>query len=121
RVALPRRDAVATAIGVVAEERATLLHLRRSARRTLRVQAPVALAKGGVEPVSGPFPDVAGRVVESEAVGGKGMHWAGAVPAVRPGVLERERALPDVHAVLAAGLALVAPGIALSFPPAAGA
>ena len=41
--------------------------------------------------------------------------------AVRLGVLEREGALPDVHAVLAAGLALVAPGIDLSLQPAAGA
>src|SRR5690348_13262083 len=62
-----------------------------------------------VEGIGAPLPDVAGRVVQAVGVGREGVDRAGAVEAVGAGVLDRERALPDVHAVLAAGLELRAP------------
>ena len=77
-------------------------------------------AKPWIEPVRGPFPDVARHVVQPVAVGREGVHGAGSVVAVGVGVLGREGALPDVHPVLAARLALVAPGEGLAIEPARG-
>ena len=73
-----------------------------------------------------PFPDVAGGVVQAEAVGLVGVDRAGAVPAVGRRVAAREVALPDVHPGRPPGsnsspqgntLAAVRPGRRVPIPP----
>ncbi|SDC93830.1 hypothetical protein SAMN05216270_10114 [Glycomyces harbinensis] len=72
------------------------------------------------EPVGGPLPDVADRVVQAEAVGGERLHGGGRPVAVRCGVAPGEVAAPDVGAELAVGLELVAPGVDRLLDAAAG-
>src|SRR5206468_2540573 len=102
------------------EIRAALLDLLGACGGTVRIVASVLPVKSWIEPVGGPFPDVAGHVVQSVAIGREGVHGAGSVVAVGAGVFGREGALPDVHSVLAARLALVAPGEDPAIEPAAG-
>src|SRR5947209_9034725 len=91
-----------------------------SGRRAGRIQTPVAGPERGVEPVPGPLPDVPRGVVQSVAVRGKGVDRTGTEVAVVTGVLVWKPALPDVHPMLAAGLALVAPRECGSLQPATG-
>ena len=116
-VALPGGHPVAPAVGLVAEVGPALLGLDGAAIGTARVMVPIYRAKSWVEPVGYPLPDVAGRVVKSVAVGVEGVHRGGPVVAVSLRVLRREGPLPDVHTVLAAGLAFVAPGEGLALEP----
>ena len=80
---------------------------------------PVAVEARAV-PVRAPLPDVARGVVEAEAVGREGARGRGSEVAVVRRVARREVALPDVAAVLAARLQLVAPGVATPLEAAAG-
>ena len=76
--ALPRRDSVAPAVGVVTEVRAALLDPARALIRSTGISSPVALTKRRVKPVRRPLPDVAGHVVEAVGVGGNEV--TGAIP-----------------------------------------
>ena len=53
--------------------------------------------------VGAPLPDIGAGVVEAETVRPVGVDRSRAEPAVVPGVVGRERALPDIAAVLPSG------------------
>src|SRR5262245_10721731 len=72
------------------------------------------------EPARAPLPRVARHVVETVGIRPERRDRARAVEAVGAGVVPRERALPDVHAMLAVGLELRAPRIRLPLEAAAG-
>src|SRR5262249_38690420 len=74
----------------------------------------------GPVPVGGPFPDVAGHVVEAVAVGGEGCHGSGAAEAVGGAVPVGKMPLPDVGPPLPPRRELVPPDIALPVQAAAG-
>src|SRR5690242_8715622 len=77
----------------------------------VRATAHVPMTRaGGAESVGAPFPHVSGRVVQAMSVRWKGIHGRGADEAVVAGVALGERALEDVHAVLAVRGQLVTPG-----------
>ena len=117
RVGGARADPVAVAVRMVAQERAALHHLAAPARRPGRVDA-VGPVVGG-EPVRAPLPDVAGAVVQTESVGRERVDRRPAGIAVLGRVAIRKRSLPDVAAVLAAGLEVVAPAVDRLLQPAA--
>ncbi len=75
----------------------------------LGVRARVARVEVAAEPVGGPLPDVAGRVVQPEAVRAEAVDRARPEEPVLERVARGEVALPDVHAVLAPRLELVPP------------
>src|SRR4051795_11486898 len=72
------------------------------------------------EPILAPLPDVAGRLVESVAVGSEGLDWCGCQVTVLHGVGRREVSLPDVASPPAMGPQLVAPRIPCPRQPAPG-
>src|SRR5207249_671224 len=98
------------AVGVDAEARAG-----RVAARARGIDV-----KAGLIPVVAPLPDVAGHVVQAEAVGRVGADRGGAGVAVVGGVAAGEGALEGVGHPLAAGSGLVAPVVGLAVEPAAG-
>src|SRR3954447_10199305 len=74
-------------------------------RRTARARR----RRWRLEPVVGPFPDIARHVVDAEAVRGKPPHRRGALVPVNAQVLPRELTLPRVRHHAAAGREFVAP------------
>ena len=88
---------------------------RRAARAGRRVAGPPRVARLVTrvrvepEPVGAPLPHVAGDVVQTQVVGGERVDRRGGEEAVGGGVAAGERSLEHVHAVLAAGLEVVAP------------
>src|SRR5262245_4473310 len=91
-----------------------------AAPRAARGVPLVARVEARVEPVGAPLPDVAGAAPQAVAVGLEAAHRRGAEVPVGQRVAGGERALPDVHAVVAGGLELVAPGVDRPLQPAAG-
>src|SRR5699024_178647 len=84
---------VAVAVRVVAQVGAAAHHAHVPRERVRPAGGPR---------VAAPLPVVPGHLVEAEAVGREGAHRRGAEVAVLEGVAHRERALPDVAAVLTA-------------------
>src|SRR4029453_15162566 len=100
---------VAPAVAGVAEVGAAPHDLVLAGGRAGGVVGTAPLVGVGGEPVGAPLPDVAGHLVQPVAVGRVRADRGGAVPPVIHRVGAGERPLPDVHAVLATGLELVAP------------
>src|SRR6266545_6426227 len=97
-------DAVAKAVGLVAEVGAAtddsvgaLCRARRIVRRRLNVVF-------GAKPVAAPLPHVADDVMEAEAVGIKSVRGSGTVVAILAGIDAWKPALPDVAAVKPSGV-----------------
>ncbi len=114
------RHAVARAIVPRAEPAAAALDLLVPRAGALRV-----VHRGAAEvvrrlPVTDPFPDIAGHVVEAIAVGGELLDRPVAAEAVQDAVLVGEGALPEVGLVDPAGDQLFPPGVASPFESAAG-
>ncbi len=117
----PRGHAVPGAVGVVAQVRAAADDPLRALVRTpgvLSRRRGSGHMPGRAPPVGAPLPDVACDVVESEPVGWEGGDRRGAQVTVRPGVVVREVALPEVAPVLACWLQFAPQGNrARSRPP----
>jgi hypothetical protein len=69
--------------------------------------------KTGIKEISAPLPDVSAGVQQSEPVRGERVGWRSSSKPVLSSVVARELALEDVHAMLAFGLPLITPGVAL--------
>src|SRR5262249_4296913 len=124
RLRHPRRRPIAPAIIRRAQIRTTLHHLARDANPgCVRVVALLCFASARVVdraagslylavilvPVGGPFPDVAGHLVEAVAVGRERADWRCPLVAVLAQVLPRKLALPGVRHRLAVRHQLVTP------------
>src|SRR4029077_13908428 len=123
---------VARAILIGAEERAASVHflfytglagietvrrpLRIARERSLRNQRLIVVV---AIPVAGPFPHVAGHVVESVGVRRERGNRGSTLVAVFFRILVWKMPLEGVRHELAAWLQLIAPGVGLSFQPAA--
>src|SRR5688500_13642010 len=111
RVGAPGCHPIAVAVRVVTEVRPTAHHPVRPRSRSLRVPARSVDVKRRMEPVSTPFPDVAGHIVETVAVRWEGGGWRRAKVTIFEGIEGWEPALPDVHVMLVVRRQLIAPGI----------
>ncbi len=67
----------------------------------------------GAEPVSAPFPSIAGDGIEPVAIGRESLNRAGALVPIVAGIVVGEIALPDVAAMFAVGTELVTPRISV--------
>src|SRR4051794_30166328 len=100
RVGAPGCHPIAVAVRVVTEVRPTAHHPVRPRSRSFRIPAWSVDVKRRVEPVSTPFPDIAGHVMQTIAVRWEGRGRRRAEVPVFEGVDGWEPALPDVHAML---------------------
>src|SRR3954447_11486939 len=129
RLALASGGAVAHAVRRRAQVRAALDHPpgvlvelfwgRRAAARVIR-RGVSRVVRGGRPGGGGPLPDLAGDVVQAEAVGREPLDRRGALEAVRVQVLPREAAVPAVGHDPATRRRVLAPGVGGLVPPAAG-